>query len=160
MPSSGDEKQIHSLGDLHYSAEWSVDRKKSEAGIAESFETDKETNGLIFGPIKYEVLPRDHDKVPEPYLGVPDNAKFLVGAAKIVAFVQEGGDSITNDIDKKDLIKLRELTQKIWRKTNPKERILKTKELDKVINEWGEKVVHDEVTGESQLVIERMLAKG
>lgn len=133
--------EAHRLGDLHYAAGWYTDRKKIEKSLQAIFDSDKENEGIIFGPVRFEVLPRDHDKVPDPEPELPDNAKFIIGSAKIISFVQDGQNSIVNDIDQKDLTKLRELTQKVWRKTNPKERPLKTKELDMVIDRHGVEVI-------------------
>ena len=128
------------LGDIHYVACWYLDRKKIEKSIRELFDEDTAA-GILFGPIHFEVLPRDHDKVPDPDPELPDNAKFIIGSAKIIALAGDDRDSIINDIDKKDLAKLRALTQKIWRETNPAERLLKTKELDKIINQKGVEVI-------------------
>lgn len=133
---------FHRIGDEHYTARWILgpeERKAEEGFIRETFARDSE-QGLVFSEIKFEVLDKDHDKVPD-MPNLPVGAKVLVGHAKIIAFRQDGQNKITNDMDQKDLNKLRDITQRIWRKDQPKERPLKDSELDMVIDRHGVDVI-------------------
>lgn len=130
----------HRIGDWHELADWfttPIERQAVEIKIRETFQQDTDQQGIYYSPIEFHELSQEDSRVPDGPIG----AKLLRGSAKIVSFRDAEGETIINDIDKKDLRKLREITQKIWRKTNPGERRLKIKELDKVINERGTEVI-------------------
>ena len=105
--------------------------------IIDAFVNDAKMAGVIWTDIVFEVLPLSDPQVPKPPKDLPLDSALLTGSAKVARILPRhiaNQKSILDDMTEADKLKLRQATQRAWRRTNPKERDLTRKELDGVID--------------------------
>lgn len=111
-------------------------REQAKDYIRAAFQFDQDSVGVVYGEIEFTDADLSKRNAPPP---PEQNAKLLVGEAKVVAYKPTRGERFLIDLDTKDLELLRRVTQQAWTKGGYKP--LPTDELDKVISLTGPDVL-------------------
>lgn len=123
---------------LWYNANKPTERASAERGISDVIEMMAKELGLIRGPMRWIDLPPDevHIDPPEAF---SRGVRYLEGVCPVVKkahFLTEIS-GFTQELDKKDLERLREQTRMAHRNAYPREVALTDAEADDWINELG-----------------------
>ena len=106
-------------------------------------------NGVVHGNIRYEILKPEDDRVPpvprwlENINGVVP--RLLVAVTKVTKNIHQEPMGISGDLGKKDLARLRAITQREHRMAHPKTTPLTDSECDKIIDKLGLEVVLEQL---------------
>lgn len=131
------------IGDQFEFASWFSERERAMAlkVCSAAMHRAQETNGVIFGPWRWSEKAPGEERVPNPPKDAPVGVKILVVEADVVAFRPNlNAYRFSRDIDQKDLAALRNVTQRQYRKANPRLPALTVDELDNIIDQIGPKV--------------------
>ena len=107
-------------------------------------------NNTHHDEVNFEILKPGDDRVPQVprWLEIIDGVcpELLVATTKVIGNVQEVPIGITGDLDKKDLARLRIITQREFRMQYPSAIPLTDHECDQIIDKLGLDVVMDQLS--------------
>ena len=120
--------------------------------VKEVIESMCAKSNVVHTGISYKVLKPGDDRVPtvprwlEKIPGAVPRLLIATTQAKVRIITQSG---ISNDLDKKDLEKLRAITRRKYKEFNPLEKELTDQECDRFIDTLGMEVVLDQLRSSS-----------
>lgn len=100
-------------------------------------------NKLRFGPVSFEIKRPGEDRVPQvpPHLSGPD-VRLLIATAEVLGFETTKRTSFLNEIEERDLVKLRKATRRQHGK-------LSDEQCDQLIERLGPSVAAREISGQA-----------
>jgi hypothetical protein len=123
---------------LWFNADRTSERPDARRGVTAAIKRMADANGAVFGPIAWEILAPGDERVPEPPPHFSGRPRLMVGYAEIVALaVRPMQSRFTDDLEPRDLQRLRAATQEAYIRRNPKAPALDDDQLDAIVNEVG-----------------------
>jgi hypothetical protein len=118
---------------------------KDFMGVA--FKRSEEHHGIVLGEVTWSILRPGDDRAPEPPKAI-ENPVMVYGVADVLyrkprAVKVETG--ITNDLEPKDLIALRQATRRAHRAACPGEPPLTDAKCDEIINRIGPETIERDI---------------